>query len=114
MWCLIIAFSGIDAQQNVLQIRSTTSGEERDMKIEGHGGIANVDWAADGKTILISTADSESDRSLLKVGFDGSVTVLLHHKDSVIIGTIPSPDGHSLAIAEFHLGPTIVWARDLF
>ena len=70
-------------------------------------GVA--DWAADGKTLFVTFADAAHRISLVRLGLDGRANVLRESTDSVIRGAVPSPDGHSLAIGEYHLGPTSIW-----
>ncbi len=110
----LIAICGTDAQRSVIQLRSTVTGQAKYLGVTGRGALMNIDWAADGKTLLVTVADAARKLSLLRVGLDGHVSVLLDHTDSEIIAAIPSPDGRSLAIDEFHLGPTTIWGLGEF
>jgi DNA-binding winged helix-turn-helix (wHTH) protein/Tol biopolymer transport system component len=110
----IIAVSGPDSSRIAIEFRSVETGEVRDLAIQGHGSLRNIDWSADGKSLLVTAADAAGEISLLNVALDGRVSVLLEHSGSDIIAAIPAPDGHTLAIDEFHAGPTIVWAVDGF
>jgi hypothetical protein len=110
----LIALIGLGDARNLAQLRSTETGEVRDLIIQGHAALGNVDWSADGKSLLITATDSTGAMSLLNVTLDGRVTVLLDHTSSSIIAAIPALDGRSLAIDEFHAGPTTVWSASRF
>jgi hypothetical protein len=73
----------------------------------------NIDWSADGKSLLIGWHNYQWDSALLNVTLDGRVSVLLHSSDPEIWAAIPSPDGRSLAIAEAS-GTKNVWAIENF
>jgi DNA-binding winged helix-turn-helix (wHTH) protein/Tol biopolymer transport system component len=107
----LIAMNGTGLAHDTIQLLSSATGQRRNLTLAGRGSLMNVDWAADGKSLFVTVADAARKLSLLRVRLDGHVTVLLENTDSDIIAGIPSPDGHSLAIGEFHLGPTTIWKR---
>ena len=105
----LIAITGTGSAHDTIHLLSLTTGERRNLTVPGHGNLSNVDWAADGKTLFVTFADAAHRISLVRLGLDGRANVLRESTDSVIRGAVPSPDGHSLAIGEYHLGPTSIW-----
>jgi hypothetical protein len=97
--------------QGVIQLRSTASGERRDLVVKGWDELKAIDWSADGKSLLVSWVNRDLDSALLKVALDGRVSVLLRSKNS--LWAIPSPDGRLLAISEF-TGTKNVWEIENF
>jgi DNA-binding winged helix-turn-helix (wHTH) protein/Tol biopolymer transport system component len=95
-----------------IRLRSTSSGKTRDLLVKGWNGLMNIDWSADGKSLLVAWHNHEWDSGLLKVALDGKVSLLL--RSSNFIGfAIPSPDGRFLAIAEAS-GTKNVWQIENF
>jgi hypothetical protein len=74
--------------------------------------LKNLDWAADGKRLVVSWGNHERDSALLSVTLDGRASVLLR-STNYILYAIPSPDGRSLAIAEGS-GTRNVWQIENF
>jgi hypothetical protein len=72
-----------------------------------------VDWAADGKNLLVPWHNFERDSALLNVTLDGKTSVLLKSRDPEITHAIPSPDGRFLAIAQAN-GTKNVWQIENF
>jgi DNA-binding winged helix-turn-helix (wHTH) protein/Tol biopolymer transport system component len=87
-----------DSPKGTIRLRSTLTGETRELVVKGWNELDSLVWSADGKSLLV-TWHHESDSALLKVAPDGAVSVLLHSSNPEILGAIPSPDGRSLAIA---------------
>jgi Tol biopolymer transport system component/DNA-binding winged helix-turn-helix (wHTH) protein len=93
------AFVAVGADQETIRLRSTSSDKSRDLVVKGWKGLMQVDWSANGKSLLVGWHNQERESALLKVTLDGKASVL--HRSSDFIGyAIPSPDGHSLAILE--------------
>ena len=89
----------LDSPKNgMIRLRSTRTGETRELAVKGWNELDSIVWSVDGKSLLV-TWHHESDSALLKVALDGAVSVLLHSSNPEILGAIPSPDGRSLAIA---------------
>jgi Tol biopolymer transport system component len=104
----IIPFS----PNGTIRLRSTSSGKTRDLVVKGWNELTNIDWSADGKSLLVAWHNHEWDSGLLKVALDGKVSLLL--RSSNFIGfAIPSPDGRFLAIAEAS-GAKNVWQIENF
>ena len=95
----------------VIQLRSTATGEKRDLVVKGWDELENIDWSADGKSLLVAWVNHDLDSALLKVALDGRVSVLLRSKNNV--WAVPSPDGRLLAIAE-STGTKNVWEIENF
>jgi hypothetical protein len=106
-----------------IQLRSTSTGKTQELVVKGWRELMGIDWAADGKSLLISWHWAQgpagagsglrvSDSALLKVTLDGKASVLLRSSNE-IWHAIPSPDGRLLAIAEAG-GPKNVWQIEDF
>jgi hypothetical protein len=95
----------------VIQLRSTATGEKRDLVVKGWDELKNIDWSADGKSLLVAWVNRDLDHALLKVALDGRVSVLLRSKNDV--WAVPSPDGRLLAIGEYTITKN-VWEIENF
>jgi serine/threonine protein kinase len=100
-----------NSNSGTIQLRSTSTGKTRDLVVNGWNGLLGIDWSADGKSLLVSWVNHDSDSALLKVGLDGRVSVLLRSRYNV--WAVPSPDGRLLAIAE-STGTKNVWEIENF
>jgi dipeptidyl aminopeptidase/acylaminoacyl peptidase len=98
--------------QGTIQLRSTSSGRTRNLVVKGWNGLMGAYWSADGKTLLTSWHNHESESALLNVALDGRAFVLLR-SSSEIWGAISSPDGRFLAITEAG-GTKNVWQIENF
>lgn len=85
---------------NTIQLRSTSTGKSRELVVKGWEGLKNIDWSADGKSLLVAWHDFQRDSALLNVTLDGKVSVLVHSSNPEVFYAIPSPDGRLLAITE--------------
>jgi Tol biopolymer transport system component len=101
------------SSQDKVQLRSTSTGQTRDLVVKGWNGLIGVNWSADGKRLLVSWHNFERDSALLNVSLDGRATVLLKSSNPEIWHAIPSPNGRMLAIAEAG-GPKNVWQIENF
>jgi len=104
----IIPFS----PNGTIRLRSTSSGKTRDLVVKGWNELTNIDWSADGKSLLVAWHNHEWDSGLLKVALDGKVSLLLRSSNSIGFA-IPSRDGRFLAIAEAS-GTKNVWQIENF
>lgn len=92
----LIAY-GLD--EGTIQLRSTSSGETRSLAVKGWNGLGNIDWSANGKSLLVVWCNHDKECTLLDITLDGKVSVVL--RSSKWIGyAVPSPDGRRLAILE--------------
>jgi DNA-binding winged helix-turn-helix (wHTH) protein/Tol biopolymer transport system component len=103
----------ISPKQEKIQLRPTSTGETRDLVVKGWNGLRNIDWSADGKSLLVGWHNYEWDSALLNVALDGRASVLLHTRGPEVWYAIPSPDGRLLAIAEA-IGTNNVWQIEIF
>ncbi len=101
------------SSQDKIQLRSTSTGQTRDLVVKGWKGLIGVNWSADGKRLLVSWHNFERDSALLNVSLDGRATVLLKSSNPEIWHAVPSPNGRMLAIAEAG-GPKNVWQIENF
>ena len=99
--------------QDKVQLRSTSTGQTRDLVVKGWSGLIGINWSADGKRLLVSWHNFERDSALLDVALDGGASVLLTSSNPEIWHAIPSPNGRMLAIAEAG-GPKNVWQVESF
>jgi Tol biopolymer transport system component len=65
------------SSQDKIELRSTSTGQMRDLVVNGWSGLIGVNWSADGKRLLVSWHNFERDSALLNVSLDGKATVLL-------------------------------------
>ena len=85
--------------EGTIQLRSTSSGETRNLVVRGWSGLDNIDWSANGKSLLVVWRNHDKESTLLNITLDGKVSVVL--RSSKWIGSaVPSPDGRRLAIFE--------------
>jgi Tol biopolymer transport system component len=92
-----------------IRLRSTLTGETRELSVKGWNELGAIDWSADGRSLLVTWENYERDSALLRITLDGRVSVLLRSSNGIrssravsgrgIFAAIPSPDGKSLAIA---------------
>jgi len=101
------------SSQDKIQLRSTSTGQTRDLVVKGWNGLIGVNWSADGKRLLASWHNFERDSALLNISLDGKATVLIKSSNPEIWHAVPSPNGRMLAIAEAG-GPKNVWQIENF
>ena len=82
----------------IIRIRSTLTGESRDVVVKGWEGLNTVDWSASGKSILVSQGLYPRESALLNVTLDGTATVLYRSVNPEIDWAIQSPDGRFVAM----------------
>ena len=87
-----------DNPKGTIRMRSTLTGQTQELKVKGWDELDSLEWAVDGKSLLV-TWHRGPETALLNVRLDGTVSVLFRSATLEIVGVIPSPDGHSLAIA---------------
>ncbi len=101
------------ANDGKIHFRSTSTGKTRDLVVKGWNELMNIDWSADGKSLLVTWDKHGSGSALLNVTLDGKASPLLQSGKEGIWYAIPSPDGRFLAIAEAG-GPKNVWQVENF
>ena len=101
------------SSQDKIRLRSTSTGQVRDLVVKGWGGLIGINWFPDGKRMLVSWHNFEQVSALLSVTQDSKATVLLKSSNPEIWHAVPSPNGRMLAIAEAG-GPKNVWQIENF
>jgi len=99
--------------QETIQLRSTSTGEKRDLVVKGWPGLMSAGWSTSGMSLLVSWHNKPSDSALLNVTLDGRASVLLRSNNSDIWSAVQSPDGRLLAICEAS-GTQNVWLIENF
>ena len=107
------AIAVFDVHQGKIQLRSTSTGESRELVVSRWSGFRNIDWSADGKSLLVASLNRAGETTLLNVRLDGSASVLIGGSNPRIGYAIPSPDGRFLAIDEA-TGTSNVWLIENF
>ena len=102
------AITVFNPEQGKIQLRSTSTGETRELVVSGWSGFENIDWSADGKSLRVLSLSRAGETTLLNVTLDGSVSILTGGSNPRIGAAIPSSDGHFLAIHE-ETGTSNVW-----
>ena len=106
-----VIVKGTDEDQ--IHLRSTSTGQGRDLVIKGWRGLEGLDWSSDGRSIFVPWHNHESASALLRVTLDGRASVLLRSSNPEFWDAIPSPDGRFLAIGEAS-GTRNVWQVENF
>ena len=99
--------------QETIQLRSTSTGEKRDLVVKGWPGLMSAGWSTSGRSLLVSWHNKPSESALLNVTLDGRASVLLRSNNSDIWSSVQSPDGRLLAICEAS-GTQNVWLIENF
>ena len=104
----------VSGQQSVsIMLRSIQDGSERVVSFPSWAGIASFDWAADSRSLWVTTTAIPSTSALLNVDLRGRVRTMLQDDEMRIGWAIPSPDGRRLAIWKAS-GDSNVWMLDNF
>jgi hypothetical protein len=85
---------------------------ERDFVVKGWAGFNSVDWAADGRSLFVSS-QSPTSVTLLNVDLEGHATPLWDQRGLFSIYAVPAPNGRELAIAGVTSGGN-VWMIENF
>ena len=93
-----IIFAEFNPLEGRLRLLSLNGTPERDIVVKGWAGFNSVDWAADGKSLFVSS-QSPSGTTLLHVTLDGYALILWDQPGGWRTYAIASPNGHQLAIA---------------
>jgi DNA-binding winged helix-turn-helix (wHTH) protein/Tol biopolymer transport system component len=107
------AITVFDPDQGRIQLRSTSTGETRELVVSGWSGFRSIDWSHDGKSLRVVSVSRAGETTLLNVTLDGSASILLSGSNPRIGAAIPSPDGRFLAIWE-RTGTSNVWLVENF
>jgi DNA-binding winged helix-turn-helix (wHTH) protein/Tol biopolymer transport system component len=77
---------------------SLEDGSKRTVEVAGWAGIANIDFAADGKSVWATAFADSGQWELLKISMQGRARPMLKDDTMEMGWAIPAPDGKHLAI----------------
>jgi DNA-binding winged helix-turn-helix (wHTH) protein/Tol biopolymer transport system component len=80
-----------------IRLVSLKGGRQRWLNIQGWPGIGSLDWAADSKSLWVSSA-GEEENALLHIDLQGNATAVWRPKKMTVGWAIPSRDGRYLAL----------------
>jgi hypothetical protein len=92
-----IAFIGFSPLDGRIRLLSLKGEPERDIAVKGWTGLNSVDWAADGKSVFVSS-QSPTNATLLRVDLEGRATPLWDQRGAWRTWAIAAPNGRELAI----------------
>ncbi len=107
-----IVFSDYNPLEGRIRLLSLKGQPERDIVVKGWAGINSVDWAADGKSLFVSS-QSPTGSTLLRVDMEGRATPLWDQRGSWRTWAIAAPNGRELAIQGMTSGSN-VWMIENF
>jgi hypothetical protein len=70
-----------------IRFRSTLTGKTRDVSVKGWNELGSINWAVDGRSLLVSGSTQQRESVLLNVTLDGRASVFLRSNDSEILGS---------------------------
>jgi serine/threonine protein kinase/Tol biopolymer transport system component len=112
-----LAYAQYDLREGRIQILPLAGGEAHEVHVKGHSSFATLNWAADGKGLLIGVGTGISSGSpLLYVDLEGRAEDLWQQASgSAWWGTwgVPSPDGRHLALLAWEFDSN-VWMLENF
>ena len=106
-----LAFSEFNTREGRIQLLSLRGEPERDFVVKGWAGFNSVDWAADGRSLFVSS-QSPTSTTLLHVDLEGHATPLWDQRGAQTYA-IAAPNGRELAIAGMTSGSN-VWMIENF
>jgi hypothetical protein len=106
-----LAFIKFNAREGRIQLLSLRGEPERDFVVKGWAGFNSVYWAADGRSLFV-TSRSPTSTTLLHVDLEGHATPLWDQRGSETY-VIAAPNGRELAIAGTTIGSN-VWMIENF
>jgi hypothetical protein len=107
-----MAFVEFSPREGRIRVLSLNGEPERTIVVKGWAGFSSVDWAADSKSLFVSS-QAPTGATLLQVDLEGHATPLWDQRGSWHTWAIAAPNGRYLAI----LGMTSssnVWMIDNF
>ena len=93
-----LAFSEFNILEGRIRLLSLRGDPDRDIVVKGWAGFNAVNWAADGKSLFVSS-QSPTSSTLLHVDLEGHATPLWDQRGAWRIYGVPAPNGRELAIA---------------
>jgi Tol biopolymer transport system component len=107
-----IVFSEYNPLEGRIRLVSLKGDQENDIVVKGWAGINSIDWAADGKSLFVSS-QSPTSSTLLRVDLEGHVTPLWDQRGAWKTYAIAAPNGRELAILGTTSGSN-VWMIENF
>ena len=80
-----------------IQILSLNGDPPRELRVKGWNRLGDLDWAADGRRLLLSSVD-ERGSVMLRVDLQGNAGILWEQPGGLGTYASPSPDGRHLAM----------------
>ena len=105
-------FADYNPLEGRIRLLSPKGDPERDVVVKGWAGFNSVDWAADGKSLFVSS-QSPTGSTLLRVDLEGRATPLWDQRGSWRTWAIAAPNGRDLAIQGMTSGSN-VWMIENF
>ena len=96
-----------------IRLLSLANHTERTITLKEWPGVSSLDWAADGKSLWVSTSTNTGTYALLNVDLQGRARPVLEQTKMVVGWAIPSPDGRYLAL-NLASGDSNVWMIENF
>jgi eukaryotic-like serine/threonine-protein kinase len=107
-----LVFMEFNTLEGRIHLLSLTGEPDRDLVVNGWAAFNSVDWAADGKSLFVSS-QSPTSSTLLHVDLEGHATPLWEQRGAWRTYAIAAPNGRQLAIAGMTSGSN-VWMIDNF
>ena len=92
-------------------------GEAHEVYVKGRSGLSTLNWAADGKGLLVGAGGLTVSGSLLYVDLEGRAEVLWQQSGAGLFGGtqgVASPDGRRLALLGYGVADYNVWMLENF
>ena len=112
-----LAFAQYDFREGRIEILPLAGGEAHEVYVKGRSGLYTLNWAADGKGLLVGVVNATvSGSTLLYVDLEGRAEVLWQQTGAGLFGTqgVASPDGRHLALLGYGLADYNVWMLENF
>jgi Tol biopolymer transport system component len=92
-----IVFMDFSPLEGRIRLLSLKGEPERDIDVKGWTGFNSIDWAADGKSLFVSSQSPVSS-TLLRVDMEGHATPLWDQPGGFATWAVAAPNGRELAI----------------
>jgi len=96
-----------------IRLLSLADHRERTIRLKDWPRVSSIDWAADGRSLWVSTSTNSGTSALLNVDLQGRARPVWEQTKMEVGWAIPSPDGRSLALWQAS-GDSNVWMIENF
>jgi Tol biopolymer transport system component/DNA-binding winged helix-turn-helix (wHTH) protein len=96
-----------------IRLLSLTDHSERTIRLKEWPKVSSIDWAADGRSLWVSTSTNGGTNALLNVDLQGRARPVWEQTKMEVGWAIPSPDGRYLALWQAS-GGSNVWMIENF